>query len=73
MFRVTTYARSPEVKSERTTKQKPRQYYGRVVVVEIQRIIFQIRFRFRFQRTRRPCLASGIEHVPECKKDKERR
>ena len=41
MFRVTKYARSPEVKSERTTQQKPRQHYGKVVVVEIQKIIFQ--------------------------------
>ena len=35
MFRVTKYARSLEVKSERTTQQNPRQHYGRVVVVEI--------------------------------------
>ena len=41
MFRVTKYARSPEVKSECTTQQKPRQHYGRVVLVDIQKIIFQ--------------------------------
>ena len=34
MFRVTKYARSPEVKSECTTLQKPRQHYERVVVVQ---------------------------------------
>ena len=32
MFRITKYARSPEVKSERTIQQKPRQHYGRVVI-----------------------------------------
>ena len=29
------------MESERTTQDKPRQYYGTVVVVEIQEIIFQ--------------------------------
>ena len=41
MFRVTKYERSLEVKSERTTQQKPGQHYGRVVLLEIQKIIFQ--------------------------------
>ena len=41
MFRVTKYARCPEVKSDRTTQQKPRQHYGKVVVVKIQKIMFQ--------------------------------
>ena len=36
-----TYAKIPEVESERTTQDKPRQHYGTVVVVEIQKIIFQ--------------------------------
>ena len=29
------------MESERTTQDKPRQHYGTVVVVEIQKIIFQ--------------------------------
>ena len=37
-----TYAKSPEVTSERTTQQKPRQHYGRVVAIQIQKIIFQV-------------------------------
>ena len=42
MFRVTKYASTPEVKSERTTQQKSRQRHGRgLVVVEIQKNIFQ--------------------------------
>ena len=36
-----TYAKFPEVESERTTQNKPRQHYGMVVIVEIQKIIFQ--------------------------------
>ena len=36
-----TYAKFPEVESERTTQDNPRQHYGTVVVVEIQKIIFQ--------------------------------
>ena len=36
-----TYVKFPEVESERTTQHKPRQYFGTVVVVEIQKIIFQ--------------------------------
>ena len=32
MFRVTKHARFPEVEFERTTQQKPRQHYGKVVV-----------------------------------------
>ena len=38
MCRTTTYARSPKVKSERTTQQKLRQHYERVFVVEIEKI-----------------------------------
>ena len=41
MFRVMKCAISPQVKPERTTQWKPRQHYGRVVVVEIRKIIFQ--------------------------------
>ena len=41
MFHVTKYGGSPEVKSVRTIQQKPRGHYGRVLVVEIQKIIFQ--------------------------------
>ena len=36
-----TYAKFLEVESERTTQDKPRQLYGTVVVVKIQKIIFQ--------------------------------
>ena len=35
-----TYAKFPEVESERTTQDKPCQHYGTVVVVEMQKIIF---------------------------------
>ena len=35
------YAKFPEVEFEPTTQDKPRQHYGTVVVVEIQKIIFQ--------------------------------
>ena len=43
-----TYAKFPEVESKRTTQDKPRQYYGTVVVVEIQRIIFQAQLLMTF-------------------------
>ena len=32
-----TYAKFPEVESERTTQDKPRQHYGTIFVVEIQK------------------------------------
>ena len=35
------YAKFPEVESERTTRDKPQQHYGTVVIVEIRKIIFQ--------------------------------
>ena len=35
------YAKFPEVESERTTQDKPRQHYRTVVVVEIQNFFFQ--------------------------------
>ena len=39
-----TYAKFLEVESERTTQDKPRQHYGTVIVVEIQKIIPQTYF-----------------------------
>ena len=36
-----TYVKFPEAESERTTQDKPCQHYGTVVVVEIQKKIFQ--------------------------------
>ena len=41
MFRVTIYAKSVEVKSERITQYKPRRHERRVVIFEFQEIIFQ--------------------------------
>ena len=35
-----TYAKFPEVESERTTQDEPRQHYVTVVVVEVQKISY---------------------------------
>ena len=43
-----TYAKFPEVESERTTQDKLPQHYVTVVVVEIQKIIFQTQLLITF-------------------------
>ena len=41
LSQVGAYAKFPEVESERSIQDKPRQHYGMVAVVEIQKIILQ--------------------------------
>ena len=41
-----TYTNFPEMKSERTTEQKLCRHYGRAVVLEFQKILFQLLITF---------------------------
>ena len=56
-----TYAKFPEVESERTTQDEPRQHYGTVVVVEIQKNYFSdVTFNYFY---------SDFRKVPRIKAD----
>ena len=57
-----TYAKFPEVKSERITQDKSRQHYGTVVVVEIQKkCISDITFNYFYSDSRKvPMIKAGV-------------
>ena len=48
-----TYAKFPEVESERTTQDKLRQHYGTVVLVEIQKKISGVTFNYFYSDSRK--------------------